>query len=110
MEIQVLLACANVMQSSIILITLTANVPQWLAIYKNKNSANISVSSWVMWLTASFFALFYAAVNQYTYQNCMSLLLTSAVSFSCNFYTIYLIQRYRNSSLTIFKTNTVAMD
>lgn len=108
MEIQVFLACANIMQSSIILITLTANVPQWLAIHKSKNSANLSVSSWVMWLTGSFFALFYAIVNQCAYQNSLSLLLTSAVSFLCNFYTIYLIQKYRIPANSRFESKMVA--
>lgn len=95
MDLQVLLFSANLMQSSIVVITLFANVPQWVTIYKNKTSENLSLSSWYMWLMASFFGLFYAVVNQCAYGNCAALLFSTGVSFLCNAYTIHLILKYR---------------
>ena len=91
----VLLTSANLMQSSIVFITLTANIPQWITINQKQSSENISLSSWVLWLLASFFAFFYALVNQVAYQSCLALVLSSSVSFLCNLYTIYLIFKYR---------------
>lgn len=95
MNIEALLTSADFLQSSIIFITLTANVPQWITINRNKTSANISLSSWVMWLIASCFALYYAVVNQCAYQTCLALMLTTSVSFLCNLFTIFLILKFR---------------
>lgn len=91
----VLLTSANLMQSSIVFITLSANIPQWITIHQKRSSENISLSSWVLWLVASFFALFYAIVSQIAYQSCMALIFSAAVSFACNLITISLIYKYR---------------
>ena len=95
MNLEQLLIFANILQSLIILITLLANIPQWLIILRRKDSGNLSVSSWIMWFLGSLFALFYAGVNHCVYQNNLSLLITSAITLICNSYTIYLIRKYR---------------
>ena len=107
MDLDVLLTSANVMQSSIIFITLTANIPQWITIHSKKTSENISLSSWVMWLMASFFGFFYAVTNFVAYSNGLALVMTSFVSLVCNAYTIAIIIKYRQRTEQeqIFKPN-----
>lgn len=101
MDLDVLLTSANIMQSSIIFITLTANIPQWITIHSKKTSENISLSSWIMWLTASFFGFFYATINLIAYDNGLALVLTSFVSLVCNAYTIGIILKYRDEKKQI---------
>lgn len=102
MDLQILLASANFMQSSIVLITFSANIPQWITIHKKRSSENISLHSWVLWLVASFFTLFYAAVNQWAYHNSLALLLTASVSFSCNLYSLFLLIKFKPDSVGPF--------
>lgn len=51
---------ANTAQYLVILISLAAYVPQWLALLSTKNPQGISVRAWMLWLLSSFLSCFYA--------------------------------------------------
>jgi uncharacterized protein with PQ loop repeat len=54
---------ANLMQSSIPVLSFTAYVPQWLRLIKTKSSASISLHAWLIWGLSAIFGTFYAVVQ-----------------------------------------------
>jgi uncharacterized protein with PQ loop repeat len=94
MNVEGLLLSADFLQSSIILIYFSAYLTQWIEIYREQSSKNISLYSWMLYLVASIFALFYATVNHLAYHNSFALLCTTTFSLACNLFTIFLVLKF----------------
>lgn len=99
MNIESLLLPADFLQSSTILIYFSAYFAQWLTLFREKSSQNISLSSWNLYLLGSVFALFYAVVNHLIFGNCLALLCTTVFLLVCNVFTIYLILKFREQEV-----------
>jgi uncharacterized protein with PQ loop repeat len=97
MSFDTLITVSNVLQSSIVLVMLSAFVPQWITIHRNRSSQNISKTSWFMYFTASIFALFYAVVQYIATGSGQALVATTVVSFICNLYSVHLVYRFRTA-------------
>jgi uncharacterized protein with PQ loop repeat len=95
MSLEVLVPISNVLQSLIVLVMLSAFVPQWITIVRNRSSQNISAASWLMYFASSIFALFYAVVQFAATGTGHALVATTTVSFFCNLYSVYLVYRFR---------------
>jgi len=97
MDISLLLASADIAQTSTIAIALYANVPQWLVILSTKTSKNISLMSWWLWLVGSLLSVFYSIVQNFVFGHSSSLILTSTMNLVCNTITLFLIVKFRKT-------------
>jgi uncharacterized protein with PQ loop repeat len=92
-------ALANVMQVCVPVLSMTGYVPQWVALMKTKSSDEISVQSWVIWVIAMFFALFYAIVQFQINGRGWPLIISSGGSFLFVAITLLMVLYYRRPRL-----------
>jgi uncharacterized protein with PQ loop repeat len=91
-----LITLANVMQLSVVGLSLLAYIPQWQKLIKTKSSSDISLSAWLLWTLSSVFAVFYAAVQLFAYDTGWALLVSALISLGFVAFTVVLIVRYRD--------------
>jgi uncharacterized protein with PQ loop repeat len=98
---EVVVDAANVLQSSIPLLSLSAYFPQWRKIVLTKSSRDISLRAWVVWTLTASFSCFYSIV-QYLL-NGRGVALIFSTSTSCGFIviTVYLIIKYRHGNSAV---------
>lgn len=89
---------ANLMQSSIPVLSFTAYVPQWLRLIKTKSSANISLHAWLIWGLSAIFGTFYAAVQLDITGRGWPLLISCIATLIMIGFTIGMIIYYRPKS------------
>ena len=92
-EMTVLLA--NFLQSTIIIISLTAYLPLWLAMVRRRSSEGVAAGAWCMWMASASIALFYAVVQLVLNERGWPLVATSVFNWVMNVVTLYLIYRFR---------------
>jgi uncharacterized protein with PQ loop repeat len=86
---------ANLMQSSIPVLSFTAYVPQWLRLMKTKSSASISLQAWFIWGLSAIFGTFYAAVQLDITGRGWPLLISCIATLIMISFTISMIIYYR---------------
>jgi uncharacterized protein with PQ loop repeat len=86
---------ANLMQSSIPVLSFTAYVPQWLRLIKTKTSGSISLHSWFIWGISACFGTFYAAVQLDITGRGWPLLISCIATLIMISFTISMIIYYR---------------
>jgi len=96
MESNLLLAIANFLQSCVPLLSLVAYIPQWKKIITTQSSKDISLVSWLIWVIATSFTLFYASIQYYAFGHGLALIFSTALSLLFIAVTIYLMIIYRN--------------
>jgi uncharacterized protein with PQ loop repeat len=89
---------ADLAQSITIVLSLTAYIPQWITMAKNKSSENISLSTWMLWFSSASMSWFYAFVQYTAKGNCFMLLASTTISVSLIVVTMYLIHKYRKDA------------
>lgn len=96
MTYDVLLGLSDFCQSFTVLISLSAYLPQWQQMYKNKSSQNISLSAWIIWSISACLSLFYAVVQLTAHGTAYALVFSSTMSLLFIAATVILIVRYRH--------------
>lgn len=91
----VLIDVANILQSSVPLISLFAYIPQWRKLYKSKSSNDIAIEAWWLWTLSSSFALFYAIVHQLNTGAALALLFSCSVNLFFVVITLFMVFLYR---------------
>jgi len=95
MSLQGFVSVADFGQSLTLALALCAYVPQWLTLYRNRSSDNMSLKAWCMWLFSGFLTWFYAFVHFTAHGTHFVLLITSSAAVLFMAATIALILRYR---------------
>jgi uncharacterized protein with PQ loop repeat len=96
MPSEITIAAADLLQSCVPVLSLTAYVPQWLRLVKNKSSTDMSLRAWILWSVSSSFALFYAVVQYQVTDRGLALVFSSTAALAFILATIFLIFRYRS--------------
>ncbi|MBI3985877.1 MAG: hypothetical protein HY343_03080 [Lentisphaerae bacterium] len=86
---------ANVCQSLVPFIAMSAYLPQWGKLWKKRATEGVSLRSWLMWSFSSSFALFYAVVQLLLNGRGWPLVVSSLISAMFVLITVSLILRAR---------------
>jgi uncharacterized protein with PQ loop repeat len=89
---------ANVLQSSIPLLSLSAYFPQWRKLIVTKSSKDISLRAWLLWTVTASFSCFYAVVQYLVNGRGVALIFSTATSVAFILATVYLILIYRRQN------------
>ena len=86
---------ANVCQSLVPFIAVSAYLPQWGKLRRTRSTEGVSLRSWLMWSLSSLFALFYAVVQLLLTGRGWPLVISSLLSAVFVLATVGLILRAR---------------
>lgn len=92
---QTLINVANLCQAVVMPICLSAYVPQWITLLRNRSSEDISLKAEMLWAGGSLLSVFYALVQVLEFGTGYALLFSSLVNLLCLSVTIVLICYYR---------------
>jgi uncharacterized protein with PQ loop repeat len=92
---EAVITVANVLQSSVPLISLVAYIPQWRKLIATKSSKDISLRAWLLWALTASFSCFYAVVQYLANGRGVALIFSTATSFIFIVSTVYLIRLHR---------------
>jgi len=95
---EVVITSANVCQTAVPFIALSAYLPQWIKLARTRSSQDISLRSWCIWTVSSLCALFYAIVQFLLNGRGWPLVFSTAVSLASVLLTVCLILRFRPKS------------
>jgi hypothetical protein len=90
-----LLSTADLAQVGITLLNFSAYPTQWKQMISRKSTADISLTSWTLWLGACILGQFYAWANYLSHGHNFALIITDTISLICVVSTITLIWYYR---------------
>jgi uncharacterized protein with PQ loop repeat len=93
-----ILNIADIAQIGITVLNFCAYPAQWRQLIKRKSSADISLSSWVIWLFSCLLAQFYAWTNYLTHGHNFALIVGDTCSLLCVGSTIALILWFKKGS------------
>lgn len=82
---------ANILQLSVIAISLVAFIPQWRRILRTKSSEGISHCTWYLWNVATIFGFIYALINYHITGWGMSLIVATGVNVVFRMITLTLV-------------------
>ncbi|MCB1676760.1 MAG: PQ-loop repeat-containing protein [Halioglobus sp.] len=82
---------ANILQLSVIAISLLAFVPQWRHILRSRSSEGLSHSTWYLWNLATIFGFVYALINYRITGWGMSLIVATGVNVIFRMITLSLV-------------------
>jgi len=94
-EIESMANQAGFLQGSILLLSLSAYLPQWKKVIATRSSKHISLQSWLLWTVSAAIAVFYAVAQYQTTGHGTALVFSSAVNLPCVIITVYLLVMYR---------------
>jgi len=97
---EIVITGANICQTAVPFIALSAYLPQWIKLVRTRSSQDISLRSWCIWTVSSLCALFYAIVQLLLNGRGWPLVFSTAVSIASVMFTVSLIFRYRPENLT----------
>jgi uncharacterized protein with PQ loop repeat len=86
---------ANILQSCIPLLSLSAYVPQWRKLALTKSSRDISLGAWLMWSMTASMSTFYAVIQYLVSGNGLPLVFSTVTSLTFILVTVYLIVWHR---------------
>jgi uncharacterized protein with PQ loop repeat len=95
-----LINVANLMQTSVPLLSLFAYVPQWKKLMGTRSSNDISLSTWLIFVTSALFQAIYALVQWQINSQSWPLLVSTISTLLCVIFTVGLIIRYRRKPNT----------
>lgn len=95
MPSQTIVDSANILQSCIPLLSLTAYLPQWHKIVTTKSSRDISLRAWLIWCFSSSIAVYYAVVQYLANGQGIALVFSSSVLLVFVIVTACLVVNYR---------------
>jgi hypothetical protein len=98
---QTIVTIANLCQAVVMPICLSAYIPQWITLLRNRSSSDISLKAELLWAGGSLLSVFYALVQVLEFDTGYALLFTSLVNLLCLAATISLICYYRSGSSTL---------
>lgn len=93
-----ILNIADIAQIGITVLNFCAYPAQWRQLLKRKSSADISLSSWVIWLFSCLLAQFYAWTNYLTHGHNFALIVGDTCSLLCVGSTIGLIVWFKKGN------------
>jgi uncharacterized protein with PQ loop repeat len=86
---------ANLCQTAVPFIAVSAYLPQWIQLVRTKSSRDISLRSWCIWTLSSLFGLFYALVQLLLNGRGWPLVFSTTISLASVLFTVSLVFRYR---------------
>lgn len=86
---------ANLLQTSVPLLSLLAYFPQWSKIIRSRTSTAISARSWLLWGCTGSFTLFYAVVQLLLNGRGWPLVISSTTGLIFVILTLLLILKFR---------------
>lgn len=86
---------ANLLQTSVPVLSLLAYFPQWSKIIRSRTSTAISARSWLLWGCTGAFTLFYAIVQLLLNDRGWPLVISSVTGLVFVLLTLLLILKYR---------------
>jgi uncharacterized protein with PQ loop repeat len=86
---------ANLCQTVVPFIALSAYLPQWVQLIRTKSSRDISLRSWCIWIFSSLFSLFYAVIQLILNGRGWPLVFSTGVGLASVILTVTLVIRYR---------------
>lgn len=86
---------ANICQSLVPFIAMSAYLPQWGKLWARRATGGVSLRSWLMWSVSSLFALFYAVVQLVLNGRGWPLVASTFISVTFVLVTVGLILRAR---------------
>ncbi|MBI4763696.1 MAG: hypothetical protein HY787_03715 [Deltaproteobacteria bacterium] len=92
---ELVVTSANLCQTAVPFIALSAYLPQWVQLVRTKSSRDISLRSWCIWTLSSFFSLFYAIVQLVLNGRGWPLVFSTAVGLLSVILTVTLVLRFR---------------
>ncbi|WP_273430334.1 SemiSWEET family sugar transporter [Chitinibacter tainanensis] len=93
-----LIQLANLLQTSVPFLSLCAYIPQWKKLIKTRSSNDISLSTWLIFITSASFQVIYAVVQWQIHSYSWPLLISTVSTLLCGIFTVGLIIRYRHPS------------
>jgi uncharacterized protein with PQ loop repeat len=93
-----LVTVANVLQSCVPLLSLTAYLPQWRRLAVTKSSKDISMHAWFIWCFSGAITLFYAVMQYLVTGQGTALIFSSATALTFVVITAYMVFRYRHGA------------
>jgi uncharacterized protein with PQ loop repeat len=100
MPSQTIIDSANILQSCIPLLSLSAYLPQWHKIVTTKSSRDISLRAWLIWSFSSSIAVYYAVVQYLVTGQGAALMFSSSVLLVFVIVTACLVVNYRKPNGT----------
>ena len=95
MELLQLSTIADCCQAAVMPICLTAYIPQWLTLMRNRSSADVSLRAELLWLLGSCFGVFYAGTQVLINGSGVALLCSALLNLCCLLITSCLVVYYR---------------
>lgn len=95
-NLETLMTVANVLQSVVPLISLTAYVPQWIRLIQKRESRAISLLSWCIWALCYSIGIFYSTVLLNVTGRGWAMVITTSLGLSFVLTTMFLVWRYRD--------------
>lgn len=95
---ELVVTSANLCQTAVPFIALSAYLPQWIQLIRTRSSRDISLRSWCIWTFSSFFSLFYAIVQLLLNGRGWPLVFSTGVGLASVILTVTLVLRYRPKS------------
>jgi uncharacterized protein with PQ loop repeat len=86
---------ANICQTAVPFIALSAYLPQWVKLARTRSSRDISLRSWCIWTLSALCALFYAIVQLILNRRGWPLVFSAGIGLFSVLLTVFLIFRYR---------------
>ena len=86
---------ADVGEAVTMVVALSAYIPQWITLFRNKSSENISSSTWMIWSFSATLSFFYAVVQYLINPATIVLLVSTAGGFLFNAITFAAVVYYR---------------
>ena len=86
---------ANLLQSCIPILSLSAYLPQWRKLIVTESSKDISLRAWLLWSVTGSFSCFYAVVQYQVTGRGIALIFSSTSSLAFILGTVYLIMIFR---------------
>ena len=95
-NLETLMTVANVLQSIVPLISLTAYVPQWIRLMQKRESRAISLLSWCIWSVCYSIGIFYSTVLLNVTERGWAMVITTSLGLSFVLATMVLVWLFRD--------------
>lgn len=92
---ELVVTSANLCQTAVPFIALSAYLPQWIQLVRTRSSRDISLRSWCIWTLSSLFSLFYAVIQLRLNGRGWPLVFSTGVGLASVILTVTLVLRYR---------------
>ena len=97
MPSEIVIVTANILQSCVPFLSISAYIPQWKKLLTTKSSKNISIQAWLMWVLTSSIAVFYAIIQYLINEKGVALIFASLANLAFVVITVYMVIIYRNN-------------